>query len=161
VTLDELLALLPDNTTGEISPADLRTIVTDLYNYAHARAAAHPYKWTTGTSGDPGTGKVGTDTGWTSGATVLRISEITDDGTTLGFGFIDESQASAIVLSDSTGRELRCTPTGPSVDQGTYRTIPVSVSGLSGTAPSNNAALTVSIQLLLSEPQPLPTKARA
>jgi hypothetical protein len=35
VTLDELLALLPDNTTGAISPADMRTIVTDLYNAAH------------------------------------------------------------------------------------------------------------------------------
>lgn len=32
MTLDELLALLPDNTTGEISAADFRTIVTELYN---------------------------------------------------------------------------------------------------------------------------------
>jgi hypothetical protein len=31
MTLDEMLALLPDNTTGQISPADLRAIVTDLY----------------------------------------------------------------------------------------------------------------------------------
>lgn len=30
-TLEELLALLPDNTAGEISAADMRTIVTDLY----------------------------------------------------------------------------------------------------------------------------------
>jgi hypothetical protein len=33
--LDELLALLPDNTTGQISAADMRTIVTDLYQAAH------------------------------------------------------------------------------------------------------------------------------
>src|SRR5262245_60262982 len=32
MTLDELLALLPDNTTGEIDAADLRTIVTELFN---------------------------------------------------------------------------------------------------------------------------------
>jgi hypothetical protein len=31
MTLDELLALLPDNTTGEISAADLRAVVTSLY----------------------------------------------------------------------------------------------------------------------------------
>jgi hypothetical protein len=35
VKLDDLLALLPDNTTGEISPADMRTIVTSLYNDAN------------------------------------------------------------------------------------------------------------------------------
>lgn len=32
--LDDMLALLPDNNTGEISAEDLRTIVTDLYNAA-------------------------------------------------------------------------------------------------------------------------------
>jgi hypothetical protein len=35
MTLDELLALLPDNNTGAITPADMRTIVTELYNAAH------------------------------------------------------------------------------------------------------------------------------
>jgi hypothetical protein len=35
VNLDQLLALLPDNTTGAITPADLRTIVTELYNDAN------------------------------------------------------------------------------------------------------------------------------
>lgn len=32
MTLDELLALLPDNNTGAIDAADLRTIVTELWN---------------------------------------------------------------------------------------------------------------------------------
>jgi hypothetical protein len=35
-TLEELLALLPDNTTGAIDAADLRTIVTDLYTTSAA-----------------------------------------------------------------------------------------------------------------------------
>lgn len=35
MTLDELLALLPDNTIGDIGADDLRTIVTDLYTAAH------------------------------------------------------------------------------------------------------------------------------
>jgi hypothetical protein len=35
VDLSELLALLPDNATGDITPADLRTIVTELYNDAN------------------------------------------------------------------------------------------------------------------------------
>ena len=36
MTLEELLALLPDNATGDIGADDMRTIVTDLYNAAHA-----------------------------------------------------------------------------------------------------------------------------
>ena len=35
MALADLLALLPDNTTGDISPADMRTIVTALYNDAN------------------------------------------------------------------------------------------------------------------------------
>jgi hypothetical protein len=34
-TLADLLALLPDNTTGDITPADMRTIVTELWNDSH------------------------------------------------------------------------------------------------------------------------------
>lgn len=33
MTLDELLALLADNDTGDIDAADLRTCVTELWNY--------------------------------------------------------------------------------------------------------------------------------
>ena len=32
--LDDMLALLPDNTSGDISAADMRSIVTDLYSNA-------------------------------------------------------------------------------------------------------------------------------
>jgi hypothetical protein len=36
VTLDDLLALLPDNDTGAIDAADLRTIVTELWQQTAA-----------------------------------------------------------------------------------------------------------------------------
>lgn len=32
MTLEELLALFPDNTTGDISAADVRTAITELFN---------------------------------------------------------------------------------------------------------------------------------
>jgi hypothetical protein len=35
VNLNELLALFPDNTTGQITPADMRTAITELYNDAN------------------------------------------------------------------------------------------------------------------------------
>lgn len=38
--LDDMLALLPDNTAGDISALDIRTIVTDLYNQSLAVQAA-------------------------------------------------------------------------------------------------------------------------
>jgi|SRR5262245_11597715 len=39
MTLDDLLALLPDNTVGDISAADMRTIVTELWNQTAAAVA--------------------------------------------------------------------------------------------------------------------------
>lgn len=39
MTLEELLALLPDNTTGQIDAADLRTIVTELFDKTATLAA--------------------------------------------------------------------------------------------------------------------------
>lgn len=36
--LDDMLALLPDNTSGDISAADMRTIVTDLFNETETKA---------------------------------------------------------------------------------------------------------------------------
>lgn len=38
-TLDELLALLPDNTTGAIDAEDLREVVTGLFNNSETNAA--------------------------------------------------------------------------------------------------------------------------
>jgi hypothetical protein len=42
-TLEELLALLPDNTTGDISAADMRTIVTNLYDRAGETVIPGPF----------------------------------------------------------------------------------------------------------------------
>lgn len=39
-TLAELLALLPDNTTGEISAADLRAVITGVWDEAATATAA-------------------------------------------------------------------------------------------------------------------------
>jgi len=42
MTLEEMLALLPDNTTGAIQAADLRIIVTELYGYTELQET----RWT-------------------------------------------------------------------------------------------------------------------
>lgn len=53
-TLDELLALLPDNDTGEIDAVDLRTIVTALWDRAGTTVGG-TWKYSPDTDGTPQT----------------------------------------------------------------------------------------------------------
>lgn len=95
MTLDELLALLPDNSSGAISAADIRTIVTDLFNHTSAVEARVGALEVGGTDGGgdgtisvtgrwqiqnvpdftPGNGQVGCDTGSFSTAALIRFNK--------------------------------------------------------------------------------------
>jgi hypothetical protein len=145
MTLEEMLALLPDNTTGAIDAADLRAIVTDLFTAANTYAQTFSYGWTT-TGSAPSTGKVTTDNGvWDLTATLVELNETTSDGYALVFNLLDSSTGGQVWLSAATGGILKATITGPSVDQGSYREIPVTVDSVSGVAPVNNEKVTVTI----------------
>lgn len=61
-TLAELLALLPDNTTGEIDAADMRMIVTELWNQAPIDSVVFNTAATPGVH-TPGTLRWDADTG--------------------------------------------------------------------------------------------------
>src|SRR5262245_52358321 len=147
MTLDEMLALLPDNTTGEISPADMRTIVTDLYHAAHSASAAYAYRWST--SSPPGAGHVTFDQPWQTFATKALISETTDDGITPSFGAIDSAAAARVWITTATGDQLVADVTGPSVDMGNYREVPIAVQSITGQQPPNNGAVTLSLVVVL------------
>jgi len=142
MTLDELLALLPDNTSGEISPADLRAVVTDLYDAAHVGKSQYAYDWSTDLT--PGNGKLSTDQGWTDTATVLHLAELSGDDMAFGFVLIDRGQAEGVLLS-APGRSLNAAVTGPSVDQGTYRDVPIQVREVAGAEPGNGDLVTVTV----------------
>jgi hypothetical protein len=149
MTLDEMLALLPDNTTGEISAADMRAIVTDLFEKANTYAQTFSYGWTT-TGGSPSTGKVRTDTiTWDLTPTEIEINETTADGYTLVFNLLDASSGGQIWLSAATGGILKTTIAGPSVDNGTWRSIPVTIDSVEGSAPLNNEKVTVTVLALI------------
>jgi hypothetical protein len=143
VNLNELLALLPDNATGEISPADMRSIVTDLYNAAHTTGTPYAYKWTTAAT--PAAGHVTFDVPWALTATQALVSETTDDGMTLTFGVLDTAAAARLWVTGPNNAKLVADVTGPSTDMGTYRQIPVTVTSVTGVQPANNAAVTLSI----------------
>lgn len=147
-TLDDLLALLPDNTSGDISAADLRTIVTELYNDANTRSESYAYDFTTDVT--PATGKVATDQGWQMSVTTLLLNETTGDGMVFPIVLLDrlavEDRARLILAMP--GSSMTMTVTGQSVDQGTYRSIPVTPTKLVGVAPANNALMTLALVVL-------------
>src|SRR5262245_20023038 len=149
MTLDEMLALLPDNTTGEISPADLRAIVTDLYDAAHTTGDAYAYKWSTSGSA-PNTGYVTLDQPWQTFASKALVSETTADGIALGFGVLDAAVASRVWVTNAAGAKLIADVTGPSVDQGPYREIPIHVTSLVAGPPANNGAVTVTFAAVVT-----------
>jgi hypothetical protein len=157
MTLEELLALLPDNTTGDIDAADLRTIVTELHTLASAPPAGDSntvaqvfgYLWVAGDN-TPAAGKAATNQPWGQLPTVLRLSETTDDGQNLVFTLVDSATDARVILAGAGGGILRADITGPSVDQGSYREIPISVTGTSGVEPINSEKMSVVVTVVLS-----------
>ena len=151
MTLDEMLALLADNTTGDISAADLRSVVTDLYYAAMSEWSSRPYKWTN--NSPPGSGSVALVGGWGTSATVLQVSETDSDGATVAWGLFDDATGRRVLITTADGKRFFAEVAGPSVDQGTYREIPLSADiKVAGTAPNNNATVTVTIAAVLGVP---------
>lgn len=147
-TLAELLDLLPDNTTGAIGADDLRTITTELYHIAASANTALPYQWTTNLA--PPSGKVTLNQGWATLSNAVLISETANDGTVVGFMVLDNSVGSRVYLTGKTGGKLTANVTGPSVDMGTYRSVPVSVIEVIGTTPAGNDDITVTFLAVMA-----------
>jgi len=139
VTLDEMLALLPDNTSGEVSAADLRAIVTDLHALASTVGQVFSYLWVN-TPG-PGAGKLTMPQPWDDTAVLLQASETTNDGEAVSFGLVDAGGGRVRLIA--AGGTLDADITGPSLDQGGYRDVPIVVTRLTGVPPSNNEKITV------------------
>lgn len=212
MTLEQLLALLPDNNTGAIDADDLRTIVTELYTDIAANAQqltvltadvadvaadvggvradltttqaaldsleatvatlggavstlqtdvgeleddvatlqlgantldqAFSCVWTT--SAGPAVGKVTADA-WSMAATKIQLNETTDDGQVLSFAVLDNAVSKEIRLLTADGKRLRATINGPTVDQGSFRDIFVTVHEVLGAAPVTNQRVTVAV----------------
>lgn len=148
MNLDEMLALLPDNTSGAIDAADLRAIVTGLFERASTIGQVFSYQWTTATS--PAGGRVNLLPGWSGAATTLLLSETTLSGQVLSFEILDNSVNPEIWLIGSSGGRLEAVVSGPSVDMGQYREVPISVHNISGTAPVANDKVQVAVTVTLS-----------
>lgn len=139
-----MLALLPDNTTGDISAADLRAIVTDLYTIASTVGASYPFEWVNNPA--PASGKVSVTGGWSTAATAVVLSETTADGAPLSFDVVDFATEGRVFLNAVGGSRLSADQTGPSVDNGTYRSIPIANAVLTGAAPAAAEKVFVTLQ---------------
>jgi hypothetical protein len=143
MTLDEMLALLPDNTTGAIDAADLRAIVADLFTAANTYAQTFGYLWqAAGTT--PASGKVTVSPPWGLGSTSLLISETTEDGHNLVFTLLDTAEA-RVILAGVNGGIMRADILGTSVDVGSSREVPIAVTEVTGLAPINGEKVAVTI----------------
>src|SRR5262245_20502386 len=148
MTLDEMLALLADNTTGAIGADDMRAIVTDLYNAAHSVGDSYAYRWSTsGTA--PATGHVTMDQPWQTFATKVLVSEPTEDGIGPAFTTVDTAAAAKCWITTASGSKLEANITGPSVDLGTYREVPIQVVSITGPQPANNANVTTTLAAII------------
>jgi len=108
--------------------------------------ASHPFLWSTGLSGDPGSGRVGVDSATFASITQLRISQTdyvgSDLGNTLSAWQASTSSAKGLLKWSARGSlqnfiEMRVT--GAGTDLGAYWTFPVSYVA-SGSTPLVDAA---------------------
>lgn len=141
-TLDELLALLPDNDTGEIDAVDLRTIVTELWNQGADIAARVSALEASSGGGDgtitangrwqynsqsgavPGGMQVTADSGELALATWLRFAKFDQNNNDMTLALMGATTVFAQQQADS-GSWARYTVNGSPTDGGSYVQVPV------------------------------------
>lgn len=148
---DELLALFPDNSTGEISAADMReamTIIANLGQGNQARITALEQQVpTVGVSvsgvwqinptpaSAPGPAEVTCDTGLFGTASYINFDKHASGG--IDFSSILANAVSIYVQQKNNGDNwVRYTVNGPVIDGGTYTQVTVTIEdshGVSGT----------------------------
>lgn len=169
MTLEELLALLPDNTTEEISPADMRTIVSELWAQSaqalanvqtlrvatvaridaleaegNTRTAAGIWTLDPNPAHQPTQGEIVTDTGALADATLLMMHRLTRGGVDLGAA-VASAQKLSLQSEFDQNNWVKFDVTGPIVGpdlNGDY-TIPVTVTGSGGVIQGGNNGIIV------------------
>lgn len=154
-TLEELLALLPDNSTGQISAADMRDVITALWDEGaqiEARTALLEASDSSGAGGisvtgvwqinpqagaSPQGGQVTCDTGVFSTATWVELTKVDKSNVDLSLALAEATHAFAQQKADS-GNWVRLELADPRTDNGDSIRVAVSP-GTSGGATSSAA----------------------
>jgi hypothetical protein len=139
MTLEEILALFPDNTSGQISAEDLHTALTGVWQH---EVIVHSQPYSSTNSGGPATGKLFLVGGWAN-CTAVQMHNNASDGGATPWSLYGVGALMRIDRNDTLG-DLKLTITGPpDLSGGTFGEVPVSVRTITGPAPGNNAPLTV------------------
>lgn len=148
-TLDDLLALLPDNSTGDIAPENLRTITTELWNRIDAAELrigqlenTNDHVNVTGywqvnpqSGAVPGGKQVTCDTGSFSTAHWLRFDPVDQTNTDLS-AFLLSCVGIFAQQKSNAAQWVRYTAQPGAVRVGAYVQVPVTVIGAGGTVGS-------------------------
>jgi len=104
------------------------------------------WRWTTSTTGDPGTGYVGLNSATATAATQVRISEMTANGNDAANTYPKFKVNDEIYLQESADATTwaKYQITGPASDQGAYWTFPVTFESAGTGSLKNNANMNVS-----------------
>lgn len=105
------------------------------------------WKWSTGTSGDPGPGKVGSDNTTAASTTALSLREVSGDGVDFSATLSTLKIGDTVILQErnSTSLAHRFVVSGAVVDSGSYRTLPVSYDTGIGGLPTSDADIFISL----------------
>lgn len=147
MTLDELLDLLPDNVTGQISAADMRTIVTDLWTASNTLRVSYEYEWNAGDTSPAANGQATLDAGWSPASVTLFVNDNDQGGRPMAFGSFPPGRDVNIAIAGD-GFDARLSVTGPPVDVGLWHTVPVSVLSMTGVAPIATTPFTLVVEVL-------------
>ncbi len=142
---DELLAVIQ---AAGIEPSEAQS--DQLLNavrrlHGGAGTGFGNWRWSPGTAGDPGAGKVGLNNANPSLATQVLLAEVSAEGADYSMVLSAAQAGDTLYLQPRDGAALghRFKVTGAAVDNGSYRTIPVAYIAGSGGLPAANAALLV------------------
>jgi hypothetical protein len=153
MTLDEMLALLPDNNSGQIGADDLRTIVTGLYEFA-AAALLVGYKWDRDDT--PGQQQAAITPDWAMGPGTLLLSKITSGALAPSWdqiaGAVQAGHYIRIRQNADVDVHLVAQITGAHVEATNWWTVPVKVVEVSGAEPANGTDMTIDIEFSWSAP---------
>lgn len=153
MNLDEMLARLPDNTTGEIGADDLRAIVSGLYEFA-AAALVVGYKWNKADT--PGAQQAAVTPDWALGPSSLMLAKEAASATTPSWDHIAEALLPGHYLrvrqNGTPATHFVAQITGARTDAGDWFAVPVDIVEIDGVEPVNGTDMTVDIEYPWSAP---------
>lgn len=116
---------------------------TAINNLAAFNSYAQVFSYLYQTAVTPATGKVYVNA-WSMSAASIQINETSNEGSILSFALLDNATTKEIRILAS-GKTFRASITGPSVDNGVYRTIPITPLQVVGTIPGDTAPVSVAV----------------